>query len=504
MDPTYRETIAGRYELLDLIGQGGQALVFRARDNQTEESVAIKMMMRDSSGDPSWVERMAREQQAMVELAGTGAVGYKDLCTSNSGALCLVMELLDGRDLEQVLQEYEQKREFLPLSEVVRLMTPIVDTLEKAHAVGIVHRDLKPGNMFIPKDPEATTRLLDFGLARSKSSRQVTAAGTILGSPSYIAPEMWLSQGSAVDPRVDVYSLGVILFRLLGGRLPFLGDNLQQKFIAITTSERPSLHALRPDLSPNVDIWVERALALDPSDRFPSVRASFGELLWALGLAPHPSQQKRVAVAKRSEVRRIRAWLEAPFQTIPNTIGAALRAAQGALGKLKRFAFAVPDRQPKSDPVVEPSSEASPEPPAVQASAQQSPSATFQMDISGTRPARASEPLLHAENTNAVAQPMTPESLAKTVLESSSDRLTLAAPEVPVEAAARKRTARASKKTTKKVARRKKTASRKEPSSKATDKPTRKKATKPKAAKKERAAKKKAGKKTAKKVAPRS
>lgn len=431
MNPTYRETIAGRYDLVELIGQGGQALVFRARDLHTGELVAVKMMSQDASGDPSWVDRMAREQQAMVALAGTGAVGFKDLCNSKSGALCLVMELLDGRDLEALLREYEEKGERPPLELVIRLMSPIVDTLEKAHAVGIVHRDLKPGNMFIPRGETATTRLLDFGLARSKSSRQITAAGTILGSPSYIAPEMWLSQSASVDPRVDVYSLGVILFRMLGGELPFKGDNLQQKFIAITTAERPSLHALRPDLSPNVDIWVERALAIDPGERFASARASFGELLWALGFAPHPSQQKHARPAKSSELRRIRAWLEAPLATLPNTWSAALRAAQGALGKLKRFAFAAPTPMPAPGPVAAPTAGAPP------AAGPSEVSTTFSMDSSGTR--ALAEPLLQAENTN--ASPAEPEriSLAATLLDQSTDRLTLDAGMTPMEVAPRER-----------------------------------------------------------------
>lgn len=417
MDPPQLETVAGRYQLLELIGQGGQALVFRARDLQAGEPVAVKMLTKDATSDPSWIERMAREQQAMVELAGTGAVGFKDLCTSASGALCLVMELLEGRDLEALLQAHEDAGERLALPEVLRLMGPIVDTLSKAHAVGIVHRDLKPGNIFIPKDAGATTRLLDFGLARSKSSRQVTAAGTVLGSPSYIAPEMWLSRAASVDPRVDVYSLGVILFRMLGGQLPFQGNNLQQKFIAITTADRPSLHALRPELPRNVDIWVERALAIEPGDRFPSVRASFGELLWAVGLAPHPSRQRRARPPGNAEVRRIRAWLDAPFGALPSTFGAALRAAQGAFGKLKRLAFTSDERRGSSEPPA--NTKPPPEPSKLD-------SATFALDVSGTRPSVAAEPLLRAENTNAVGRP---DSTAPTLYDESSDRETLGNPE---------------------------------------------------------------------------
>src|SRR5690606_37779028 len=132
------------------------------------------------------------------------------------------------------------------------------------------------------------TRLLDFGLANLTSADPLTAVGTVMGSPSYIAPESWAGVPGRSGARADIYSLGVLLFRMLSGRMPFAGKTLLEKMRNTTGAERPSLHELRPDLPHQVDIWVERALAVDPNDRFASPGACFGELLWALKLAPHP------------------------------------------------------------------------------------------------------------------------------------------------------------------------------------------------------------------------
>jgi hypothetical protein len=146
---------------------------------------------------------------------------------------------------------------------------------------------------------------------------------------------MWLTLPDAVDPRVDVYSLGVILYRLLTLELPFSGDSLQAKFVAATSAERPSLHQRRPDLPMNVDLWVERALAIEPGDRFPTVRALWAELLWALERGPHPHESKRKKAVEPRELKRIREWLQAPLGALPNPLGAAWRAAAGVFSRLR-------------------------------------------------------------------------------------------------------------------------------------------------------------------------
>lgn len=278
-------TIAQRYELQEIIGRGGHGLVFRAFDRLTNEVVAVKMLTDSAAQDPQLVERLKREQRALVELAGTSAVRVFDLCASQAGKLCLVMELLDGIDLEQRLEDLEKAGQRIAAEELVLVLSPIVDTLERAHEANILHRDLKPANVFlVARRAGGGVRLLDFGLARMQEANPLTAAGTIVGSPSYIAPEVWKGRTDQLDRRVDVYSFGVIVFRALTGRLPFEVESLRDKFIATTTAERPSLCAIRPDLSPNMDHWVQQVLAIERDHRFSTVRAAYAALLGALGV----------------------------------------------------------------------------------------------------------------------------------------------------------------------------------------------------------------------------
>ncbi len=311
--------IARRYRLEEVLGEGGQATVYRAVDLKGGREVAVKVLDGQLASDETVVARVIREQQAMVALAGTNAVEFIDLCTEN-GSLCLVLELLEGIDLEGRMAELGRARALMPVSEIVAIMRPLVETLDKAHAVGIVHRDLKPSNIFLLSERlGGGSRLLDFGLANLSTAAPLTAVGTVMGSPSYIAPESWAGIPGRSGAKADIYSLGVILFRMLSGRMPFIGKTLIDKMRNATGAERPSLHALRNELPPQVDIWVERALAVDPGERFASAGACFGELLWALNLAPHPSQQKRAQLSE-AQAANIRSWLDrdAPrFSSLP-------------------------------------------------------------------------------------------------------------------------------------------------------------------------------------------
>jgi serine/threonine-protein kinase len=245
------------------------------RDN---DEVAVKVLAQAFAGDPSWHERMFRERDAMASLSGTAAVRVLDQKWTSDGALCLVMELLQGKDLEQFLQEnIEGSGRRLRAAALPEIFGPIVDTLEVAHAQGIVHRDLKPGNIFIVLGgPRPGVRLLDFGFAKFTRMPSVTAAGFVAGSPSYIAPETWM--GKPPDHRVDIYALGALIFRALAGRPPFYAQDLGQMLMLATSSERPSLRELRPDLPAGIDDWVHQALAINAEERFVRVRGMWNAL----------------------------------------------------------------------------------------------------------------------------------------------------------------------------------------------------------------------------------
>ncbi len=268
----------GRYQLLQLIGQGNHGVVYRAIDHVTRLEVAVKLL-RDVDANAEYYVRMVREARAMAALAGTSAVQVHGFGSDVDGAFYIVMELLEGMNLEEYLNRIELRGGRLPLEQMVWLLDPIVATLDAAHDRGIVHRDLKPSNIFlVDASRGGGVRLLDFGLVKLMGARPLTRQGMVAGSPSYIAPEAWRGNPTKLDHRIDVYSFAVICYRVLAARVPFDAADLMEKLRQVTTGERPSLYALRPDLHPDVDIWVAQALAIDPDYRFARVRAMWNAL----------------------------------------------------------------------------------------------------------------------------------------------------------------------------------------------------------------------------------
>lgn len=272
------QVIAQRYELLAVIGRGGQGTVYRAFDRWMGRAVAVKVLGASAARDATALERLMREQQAMHALRGTSAVEVVDTCRHSAGEICLVMELLIGEDLDQYLDDLARRNRRVSINRIVDIIEPVVSTLETAHASGIMHRDLKPANIFLVQG--GGVRLLDFGLARLKNAVPLTAAGTVVGSPSFMAPEAWSGLSDFMDERADVYSLGVILFLMMAGELPFPGRSVQEKYLSTTTGRRASLLQLRPDLPRGVEEWASLALARDREQRFQNVTA-----LWSAFLA---------------------------------------------------------------------------------------------------------------------------------------------------------------------------------------------------------------------------
>ncbi|WP_437925766.1 serine/threonine-protein kinase [Sorangium sp. So ce291] len=330
MDHDIDDVIDGRYKLLEVVGQGGHGVVYRALDQQTGAHVAVKCLHPEFASDPALKARMRREASAMGALSGTSATQVFAFTEAPDGTLCIVMEFLKGSDLETTLRQLEAQHQRLPLARLQEFFRPIVDTLDAAHARGIVHRDLKPANIFVlesdaaspsssfssPPSPPSSggsahivsdrahpaaglgqppgagggaqgsaaasarggVRLLDFGLVKVMQADPLTREGAIPGSPSYIAPEVWKGRPQEIDHRIDIYSLGAVLFRVLAGRVPFSGASRVDILLAAARGPRPSLHAFRPDLPPEVDAWVARALAVVPEERFQDVRALWSAL----------------------------------------------------------------------------------------------------------------------------------------------------------------------------------------------------------------------------------
>ncbi|MDI1447340.1 serine/threonine-protein kinase [Polyangium sp. 6x1] len=280
------EVIDGQYRILRRIGEGGHGTVYEAEDLDIGAPVAVKCLRPEVADAPEFATRMRREARAMGALSGTSAVQIFALNRTKSGQqMYIVMELLRGKDFERFLADHEYEVGRLSRSKLFELISPIVDTLDVAHQRGIVHRDIKPANIFVMESTaRGPVRLLDFGLVKVLSvSTPLTQEGLVVGSPSYIAPEGWQGRPDRVTPAADVYALGAVIFRALGGQVPFPADTLIDVVKMSTRGKRPSLHAHRRDLPAAIDAWVERALAIEPEHRFPTVKALWLSLVGILG-----------------------------------------------------------------------------------------------------------------------------------------------------------------------------------------------------------------------------
>jgi serine/threonine protein kinase len=270
--------VAERYRLMEVIGKGGHCMVYRGVERASDAQVAVKVLLEGLLHHDELEARLQREYDALVALKGTSALRAFGLYREG-GAVYLVSEFLRGQDFDHYLSDVESQGTRIQVPTLVEYIEPIVSTLEAAHDKGIWHRDLKPGNIFVlGRGTEGGVRLLDFGLSWSEASRPITRDGMIIGSPSYIAPEVWEGNPRGLDLRIDVYSLGAIIFRALAGSVPFPTKSVLGKAEAAKSAERPSLRALRPDLPLGVDEWVRQALAADRSQRFSRVRAMWDAL----------------------------------------------------------------------------------------------------------------------------------------------------------------------------------------------------------------------------------
>jgi serine/threonine-protein kinase len=280
------DELDGRYRLISELGAGAYGVVFRARDLETRGEVAIKVLKGET--DPDLAVRFQREAMAMARLRGTSARYVHAFGRTPTGAPYIVMEMLHGADLEAFLQSAESRGGKLKVQNMLALLRPVASTLDAAHQQGIVHRDLKPSNIFvIDAAAGGGVRLMDFGLVKLLGADSLTAEGMVAGTPSYIAPEAWAGDPRTLDHRIDVYSLGVVVFRCLAGQVPYSSKNLLELCRWAQSGERPSLRALRSGLPAAMDPWTTKALAVDPAARFQSVRELWGALEAAC--PPEPS-----------------------------------------------------------------------------------------------------------------------------------------------------------------------------------------------------------------------
>lgn len=276
------KTLAGRYHLEDRVGSGGFAVVFRARDLEHDRPVAVKIF-RPEAGNATYAafERFRQEAASHATLSHPNVVEVFDTGISEDGIAYIAMELLDGHTLAEELRRGPAQ---LDIPRALWIAAETCRALAGAHAQGLVHRDVKPENIFLHRSSGAeVVKLLDFGISKTNEAPNVrtnlTKSGMLVGTPHYMAPERLMYESG--DASVDVYSVGVLLYRALGGRLPFEGNLVQVMMQA--TSQRPvSLAEIRPTLGTRLNALVMRTLDTTPSAR-PSAAELADELASLLG-----------------------------------------------------------------------------------------------------------------------------------------------------------------------------------------------------------------------------
>jgi serine/threonine-protein kinase len=264
------ETIAERYELKEVVGHGGMSTVYKARDSLLERNVALKVLHPQYSEDEDFVERFKHEARSVAQLQHPNIVTVIDRGEEN-GRQYIVFEFIDGENLKELVV----RKGRLSLRDALETALEIARGLAFAHDHGLVHRDVKPQNVLLNGDGRA--KVTDFGIARSLDvDHGVTQTGTILGTSNYIAPEQ--ASGQPVDAHTDVYSLGIVLYEMLTGELPFPGES----FVAIAMKhiQEPSPNVLdvRGDIPLRVAEMIDRALEKGPEDRFPTMDAFAAEI----------------------------------------------------------------------------------------------------------------------------------------------------------------------------------------------------------------------------------
>jgi serine/threonine protein kinase/formylglycine-generating enzyme required for sulfatase activity len=276
-DPMLGKLLDGRYRLVRKIGEGGMGSIYRAVHIENLRICAIKLMTSLSPGKDDAIARFKREARNSVRIDSVHAVTVYDSGQTDEGLLYLAMEYIDGKPLSRVISE----QRVLPVERVIHITNQIAEALAAAHALPMIHRDLKPDNIMITRKGANNdfVKVLDFGIAKALADPggdNLTKTGFVLGTPVYMSPEQLL--GEELDPRSDIYSLAIIVYEMLTGRLPFEGDNPQAVMMKRVMSEPIRLRVVAPSLSESVELAVMAGLQRNRDARTPTVEAFASEL----------------------------------------------------------------------------------------------------------------------------------------------------------------------------------------------------------------------------------
>lgn len=270
---TRGQKINDRYEIIKTIGEGGMANVYLANDTILDRKVAIKVLRGDLSNDEKFIRRFKREALSVSNLSHPNIVEVYDV-GEEEGNYYIVMEYIDGKTLKQLLQ----KRGALTLNEVIDIMSQLTDGLAHAHEAYIIHRDIKPQNIMI--EDNGLVKITDFGIAMAINSTQLTQTNSVMGSVHYLPPEQANGKGSTV--KSDIYSLGILMYELLTGTVPFKGDNAVEIALKHMKEKIPSIRKQNPTIPQSIENIILKASAKNPKNRYDTVREMHNDLITAL------------------------------------------------------------------------------------------------------------------------------------------------------------------------------------------------------------------------------
>jgi serine/threonine-protein kinase len=321
-----RRLLNERYELLEQLGKGGMAVVYRARDKMLERLVAVKVLREDYSSDPAFQQRFRQEAKAAANLSHPNIVTVHDFGL-DSGQLFIVMEHVPGTDLKSLIR---QRGRFTP-EEGIPLLVQACAGIGYAHRAGLVHCDVKPHNMLVT--PDMRLKVGDFGIARALASIQPDEQSDVVwGSPQYFAPEQ--ASGAAPAPASDVYSLGIIMYEMLTGSLPFQGKTAAELSQQHLETVPPLLGEMVPDINPDLERILAKVLSKEPSQRYRTadqlgrVLMNFGNAKTAPALALTPDLEAGLPVTRPA--RTAEAAAPQPVDWI--SVGLGLLALTSVLG----------------------------------------------------------------------------------------------------------------------------------------------------------------------------
>ena len=360
MAPAAGSVIAGKYRILDELGRGGMGVVLAAQHLELHHRVAIKVIFQKTG--PA-IARFLREAQTCARLRSEHVARVFDVGRLEDGSPYLVMEHLTGEDLANACERV------LPIADCVAYVRQACAGIAEAHAAGVVHRDLKPANLFLTTraDGSALVKVLDFGVSKlvvedgSGDRASLTATDTVVGTPLYMSPEQ-LKDSKNVDLRTDVWSLGVILYRLLAGRVPFPATTISALAVAIATEAPASMASSRSDVPSGLEAVVRRCLEKDPARRYPSV-AALSAALEPFAVDTRDAQRNGARGARRNTV--VAAF--AGGALVAACVGVALLATRRSETLERARAMDLPLPAPSSAPEPPPSQAPIAAPPAASA-----------------------------------------------------------------------------------------------------------------------------------------